>query len=61
MASKNLEAVRAEHTSFNARDWASIQRLIADGCVFVDGKHGRVGATVVTRPFFDPGKAIARA
>jgi glycine cleavage system aminomethyltransferase T len=29
--------------------------------VFVDGKHGRVGATVVTRPFFDPGKAIAKA
>jgi steroid delta-isomerase-like uncharacterized protein len=37
MASKNLEAVKAEHASFNARDWKSIQALIADDCVFVDG------------------------
>ena len=29
--------------------------------LFVDGKQGRVAATVVKRPFFDPRKAIARA
>jgi steroid delta-isomerase-like uncharacterized protein len=37
MASKNVAAVQAEHAGFNARDWESIQRLIADDCVFVDG------------------------
>ena len=29
--------------------------------LFVDGKQGRVAATVVNRPFFDPGKVIAKA
>jgi aminomethyltransferase len=28
--------------------------------VIVDGRQGRAAATVVTRPFFDPGKAIPR-
>ena len=37
MASKNVQAIQAEHAGFNARDWESIQRLIADDCVFVDG------------------------
>src|SRR5690349_16637205 len=37
MASKNVQAVQAEHAGFNARDWDSIQRLISDDCVFVDG------------------------
>lgn len=38
MASKNVEAAQAEHAGFNARDWASIQRLVADDCVFVDAQ-----------------------
>jgi predicted ester cyclase len=38
MASKNLESVQTEHAGFNARDWDSIRRLIADDCVFVDGR-----------------------
>ena len=37
MASKNVEAVHAEHEGFNRRDWDAIERLIADDCVFVDG------------------------
>jgi ketosteroid isomerase-like protein len=39
MASKNVAAVQAEHTAFNARDWQSIERLIADDCVFVDARR----------------------
>ena len=38
MASKNVQAVQAAHAGFNARDWKSIQRLIAEDCVFVDGR-----------------------
>jgi len=29
--------------------------------ILIDGKHGRAAATVVTRPFFDPGKTIPKA
>ena len=38
MASNNVAAVQAEHAAFNARDWESIQRLIAEDCVFVDAQ-----------------------
>ena len=37
MAGKNVQTVQAEHKAFNDRDWATIQGLIADDCVFVDG------------------------
>ncbi len=38
MTSKNVEAVQAMHVAFNARDWKSMQSLIAEDCVFVDGR-----------------------
>jgi ketosteroid isomerase-like protein len=38
MTSKNVAAVQAEHAGFKARDWKSIERLIADDCVFVDAQ-----------------------
>jgi steroid delta-isomerase-like uncharacterized protein len=38
MASKNVQAVQAEHSGFNARDWDSIRGLIADDCVFTDAQ-----------------------
>jgi predicted ester cyclase len=58
MASKNVEAVQAEHAGFNARDWESIERLIADDCVFVDGsgvvhKGPQAFATDYAKSWFD--------
>ena len=38
MASKNEQAVRASHQGFNDRDWDAMRSLVADDCVFVDGR-----------------------
>lgn len=38
MASKNVEVVQAWQAAFNARDWESAKRFIAEDCVFVDGR-----------------------
>jgi steroid delta-isomerase-like uncharacterized protein len=41
MASSNVEAVQAEQSAFNERDWDAMRELIADECVFVDGRGER--------------------
>ena len=41
MASKNVETVQAQQAAFNDRDWDSMRGLIAEDCVFVDGRGQR--------------------
>jgi ketosteroid isomerase-like protein len=38
MASKNVDSVKAAHAAFNARNWASLRGLVAEDCVFTDGR-----------------------
>jgi steroid delta-isomerase-like uncharacterized protein len=41
MASRNLESVQAQQSTFNERDWDAMRGLIAEECVFVDGRGER--------------------
>jgi steroid delta-isomerase-like uncharacterized protein len=38
MAPKNVQTIKAVHDAFNDRDWDAIRRMIADECVFIDGR-----------------------
>jgi steroid delta-isomerase-like uncharacterized protein len=41
MASKNVETVQTQQATFNDRDWDSMRGLIAEDCMFVDGRGQR--------------------
>jgi steroid delta-isomerase-like uncharacterized protein len=41
MASRNVQTVQAQQGAFNERNWESMRDLIAEDCVFVDGRGQR--------------------
>jgi steroid delta-isomerase-like uncharacterized protein len=41
MAASNVDAVRAQHETFNNRDWDRMRNLFASDCVFVDARGQR--------------------
>jgi steroid delta-isomerase-like uncharacterized protein len=41
MASSNASAIKGAHDAFNSRDWKAMSAVVADDCVWIDGRGQR--------------------